>query len=624
MRITRTLCWFLLLNSILLCPTVLWSAESSAAREIPRPLPHRPGNVFLAGEEISVPLSESNSGWRLSDYEGHTLGEVTSSQGRATLGQLPVGCYRLDQPGGSNWISVGVVGPLRAPTPNDSPVALDVAMSWFYDKKQMDAVANLCALAGVNWVRDRLTWAELEPAKGAFAASTRYDASARVQSRAGLRVLQVIHLSPHWANPNSQRFPLDLRDGFRFYEAMARRWRAEVQAFEPWNEADIPMFGGHTGSEMATLQKAAYLGLKAGNPKMIACMNVFALHNPLQLEDFHANAAWPYFDTFNLHHYAPFDEYPQLYGEFRAVAAGKPLWVSECALPVKWSGDDKLKEPTDADLRVQSERVAKTFASSLHEGATATFYFLLPHYVEGQTQFGILRPDLTPRPAYVALAAVGRFLAHATPLGRLQTTNQSIRAFLFRAQPDGLDRDVLVAWATKADATLTLPVRPEQVFDHLGRDRQPQEVVTLSTAPLFLLLPTESNRLLALSPPPQNAPFLSGHASPVVLQALWPENKLDLKQSAYRISTNKTETIPVFAYNFGPETVHGSFRLEQPTSGVVFTKEVELAPLERKELALTVDPRTDGSISPLVVRIVGNFSSAGQPVLSLRLLPVNP
>ena len=50
----------------------------------------------------------------------------------------------------------------------------------------------------------------------------------------------------------------------------------------------------------------------------------------------------------------------------------------------------------------------------------AAFYFILPHYVEQQTQFGLIRSDLTPRPAYVALAAVGRFLADARPLGRLQ------------------------------------------------------------------------------------------------------------------------------------------------------------------------------------------------------------
>ena len=185
-------------------------------------------------------------------------------------------------------------------------------------------------------------------------------------------------------------------DAHRFFKEMARRWRGQVQAFEPWNEADIPMFGGHTGAEMAALQKAAYLGLKAGNPEVIACLNVFALHNTNQLADLNENEAWPYFDSYNLHHYEPFVNYPKLYADHRAVSAGRPLWVSECAVPVKWTGDEQLKEPSDADLKVQAERVAKTFACSLHEGSAATFYFLFPHYVEGQTQFGIVRPDLTP------------------------------------------------------------------------------------------------------------------------------------------------------------------------------------------------------------------------------------
>lgn len=86
--------------------------------------------------------------------------------------------------------------------------------------------------------------------------------------------------------------------------------------------------------KMATLQKAAYLGLKAGNPKVIACLNVFAIHRPATLQDFQNNEAWPYFDTFNLHHYAPLENYPRLYADFRAVSAGKPLWVSECSVHV--------------------------------------------------------------------------------------------------------------------------------------------------------------------------------------------------------------------------------------------------------------------------------------------------
>ena len=73
----------------------------------------------------------------------------------------------------------------------------------------------------------------------------------------------------------------------------------------------------------------------------------------------------------------------------------------------------------------------------LHEGPAAAIYFVLPHYVEGATQFGVLHPDLTPRPAYVALAAVGRLLADARPLGRIKSKDAGVFGYLFRARPDG-------------------------------------------------------------------------------------------------------------------------------------------------------------------------------------------
>ena len=293
------------LLGLLMAPGLPAGAEIGT-RAIPRPLPSHPGNIFLAGELVSVTAPSGGAeSWRAVDYEGKTVVEGRLEKGRAELGKLPVGYYELawGEAAVSNRVSLGVLEPLRAPTPLTSPIGIDVAMAWFYPKESMAAPANLCALAGMNRVRDRLSWPELEPKRGEFAASTRYDDSAQAQVAAGLKVLQVAHASAPWANPNGMHFPLDLRDIQAFYREMARRWQGQVEAFEPWNEADIKEFGGHTGSEMATLQKAAYLGLKAGNSNVVACLNVFAIHRQATLSDFGANEAWPYFDTFNLHHY---------------------------------------------------------------------------------------------------------------------------------------------------------------------------------------------------------------------------------------------------------------------------------------------------------------------------------
>ncbi len=595
-------------------------------RTIPSPLPGHPGNVFVAGEEVVLPLPLTPAGsWRLLDEEGRPVANPATPEGRLVLGKLPVGYYQLQH--GQESISLAVLAPLQAPTSTRSPIALDVAMAWFYPREKMAAVASLCALAGVNLVRDRLAWGEVETAKGKFAADSRYDEAARAQAGAGLRVLQVAHRSPDWATRAAGRFPPDLRDAHHFYREMARRWRGRVPAFEPWNEADIPQFGGHTGSEMAAMQKASWLGLKAGNPDVTGCLNVFASHNRAQLEDLRDNEAWSYFDTFNLHHYAPFEDYPRLYADFRAVSAGRPLWVTECALPVKWTGDPGLQEPTEADSRLLAERVTKVFACSLHEGSAATFYFLLPHYVEGQTQFGLLRKDLTPRPGYVALAAAGRLLAEARALGRVKSVPENGRAFLFAAKPDGAPAEVLVAWTTRGETELALPTSPTRLFDHLGRSREPASRLRLSSAPLLALFPEGTAKQFTLEPSPAAPARLPGSPSTVVLQALWPTEKIVLSRSAYRVSVDKPDRVPLFVYNFGETPVDGRLEVTAPPGWRTgpLRALAALAPQSRTELALDLDClQVKSSHLTETILIRGDFGPAGQSMLSFRVMPDPP
>ena len=606
----------------------LLSFNAIRAAERPLPVPQRdhPGNVFLAGELVAVsPPPGTVDRWDLVDYDGQTIDGGAVVGVRLELGQLAPGWYELRRGGAdaafSNHVSLAVLPPLKSPTPLTSPIALDVAMAWFYPPDQMPAAASLCALAGVNWVRDRLSWPEMEPQRRQFAPRNRYDESAAVQARAGLRELQVAHISPRWANTNTARFPLDLRDAYDFWRAMAARWRGEIEAFEPWNEADIENFGGHTGSEIASFQKASYLGLKAGNPRVIACQNVFALHSAAILQDFAANEAAPYFDTFNLHHYVAFDQYPAVYADFRAVAAGKPLWVTEASLPVKWSGDEHFKEPTATDLRLQAERVPKTFASSLHEGAAEMFYFLLPHYSEGQTQFGLLRPDLTPRPAYVALAAAGRLLADARPLGRLRSEATNLRAFAFQARPDGQIRDVIVAWTTNGTANLMMPRVPESVFDHLGRPRPERPgQLAVGTAPRYFVFPRGVATRLPLQPPPATPPATRGRVSPVVLQALLPAEQLDLKQSAHRLTSGQPQVVHLRAYNFGLRPVNGRLTLRTPP-GWVAKLPPRLALAGNTDADLALELLCPSASMPQTVRLEADFAGEAPAVLSFRLLP---
>lgn len=593
----------------------------TGSRSMPKPIAGHPGNVFLKGEIVAVKLPDASASWRLVDYDNQEIARVPAGTETAELGALPVGFYRLLRESDADWVSLAVLEPLKAPTPTTSPIGIDVAMAWFYGRDRMTQVASLEALAGVNHVRDRLTWGQMEPQRGRFASDTQYDASAKAQSDAGLSLLQVNHSSPGWANADGRRFPLDLRDAYRFYKAMAARWRGKVEAFEPWNEADGRDFGGHTGAEMAYLQKASYLGLKAGNPHVTACLNVLASHQHSQLEDLAANEAWPYFDTYNLHHYEGFDGYPFLYADHRAVSAGRPLWVTECAIPVKWSGTPERKELSDADLRIQSERIAQVYVGAIHEGAAAAFYFILGDYVEGQTQFGVIRRDLTPRPAYVAVAAAGRLLADAKPLGKLRTAS-TVYAYAFRARPDGLDRTVVVAWTREGAASLKLPGSLDAVYDHLGRSRQTSDALALTAAPQYAVLPADTARSLSLIPPPARPARLPGKPSPVVLQTLWPESSVLLTQSAYHVSSTTPSECTLYVYNFGPSTVDGTLRATANDGWKVEgLGPVRVESMGRREFKVRFVPGKSVTKTIATVRITGDFGTAGMPVASIRLAP---
>ena len=270
----------------------------------------------------------------------------------------------------------------------------------------------------MKWVRDRSSWPEIETARGTWAGDTRYERAMRIQHDEGLKILQVNHISPLWASKDTKHFPDDLRDVYRFYQGLAKRWHGLADAIEPWNEPDIEPFGGHTGCEIASFQKAAYLGLKAGDPKLPVNEAVFAIDRPETLDEFGANEVYPYFDRYDLHHYIKLQDFARAYGRHRAVSGGRPIWTTEFNLNIFWS-DEKTKELSEEDLRIQSYRVSKAFAKSLYEGTQKAFYFIFGHYVEQRIVYGLVHTDLTPRPAYVAFAAVGRLLNAAEPIGRV-------------------------------------------------------------------------------------------------------------------------------------------------------------------------------------------------------------
>lgn len=521
------------------------------------------------------------------------------------------------------WTTLAVLPALKARVPEDSPVAVDTAAAWFApgNAARQQELANLAALAGVGWVRDRLRWNDIQPKEGELRPPpTTYDTSAEAHHAAGLGVLQVFHDTPTWARSNSNgggRFPADLRTVYDLGQRLAVRFKGRVGAWEPWNEANVATFGAHTVDQMCSWQKAAWLGLKAGDPNVIVGWNATAaVPTPAHTEGILANETWPYFDTYNIHTYDWSHSYPELWRPAREAASGRPLWITEAD-----RGTPHLKNPPWFDQaprleRLKAEWIAQSYASSLFSGASRHFHFILGHYQEPNgVQFGLLRLDLTPRPAYVALAAVGRCLAGAKSLGRWQPA-PDVHIHAFHAQPDGEDRDVLVAWTEREvdwdgrGTNVSMWTLPENlkvlsVTDYLGRSIGRAFPKPLTSAPVFVFLPPGQAASLPLEPPPARAARREGIASPVVLQITVLQDAVkrveDLPWSegyVYKAKPGQTLRFGLNAYNFSNRDVEGMLRVVRcPESWNVKLERdrFQASPMARSALQGTVFvPETGG------------------------------
>jgi hypothetical protein len=632
-------------------PRDVWHDPHRIARDIPATAANHPGNLFLAGEPVVVKTPQEQTGapqrtesrlgtparWRAVDDANAVVAEGRVSDGSANLGTLGIGWYRLDFLDNSGQVmartTAAVLARLGAPTPQDSPICVDSATSWFAsnDPAKQDRLAYLAALAGVNWVRDRMSWGGAQTGPDIFAQNTTYDSAAMLQAKHGLKVLQVFHDTPGWTTDRdldgeraSGRFPRDLRHLYGFCKNMAQRYGGRVLAWEPWNEANITVFGGHTIDEMCTHQKAAYLAFKAARLDLTVCWNVYAgSGTPLHAQGVVENEAWPYFETYDIHTYSKPDDYLSEFATARQGACGRPIWLTECGIGLHWKTERPWSELSPEDERRQAQFIAPSYASSLFAGVNRHFFFILGNYAENKNQFGILRHDQTPRPAYVALAAVGRLLADARPLGRfIPGESPAARVYAFRASPDGLERDVLVAWANEPTEISWPPgISAEAVYDYLGRHDPALLPASLTPSALFIVLPRGSAAKLVLEPPASASAQRPGGICPVVLQFQMPQSATDLDQQAHVIPAGTPTSLGLFAYNFSGDKVSGTVTVQQAPDKWAITPAswtVVLDPMERKALPaqIVVPP---GSAADWV-KLQGDFGSAGRPVLAFRLM----
>ncbi len=590
-----------MLTLALVCLNLAGQAQDLKVLERPRIFPETAPVVLTIEGDVAA-LTLVRRGPEGDRSLGGRKPEPSGARAKVDLGVLPRGYYELQGAGHNPAAFVVTFDPAKRPAVDHgrARVATDGAIAWLVKPDDFEAVSRAMALSGVSWVRDRLSWGEVQPARKEFRAG-RYERAARAQREAGLSVVTVFHDTAAWARKDGNRkgFPDRLDDAYAFGKALASAFRGLIQAYEIWNEADIDVFAVETADRYAPFLKAASLGIKAGDPGALVLMNSFAHQARAFGELLFENEIGDYVDAYNHHLYQPPDRHPRV-AQWHFDLADRfglgrlPFWVTEAGIHLPDAGG-RLRDP---DRWRQADFVAKSYARSLMAGVDRHFFFIFPYYKEGAVDFGLLDRDLAPTPAVAAYATMSYALGRAEPLGEGVAGADDVVALFFDAGP----WRTAVLWRKSGAGEVELKSSDPSIRalaltgeDALARGGR----VRVGTSPVYVLAKDLQPAVPAVRPVRRPLPPPPGLRE-VVLRIQMPQEAASFKRQSYLLAPGATVKAAVEIWNFGELHFRGKMRT---ACGAPFRVEPHEADVEAPSMGVARIPveirvPADGAADP--------------------------
>lgn len=344
--------------------------------------------------------------------------------------------------------------------------------------------------AGFSWVRAELSWDGIEPRPGVFTFPAQFDESMRLASSMGITTLVLLDYGNAAAYPRlfkkKASFPMTAaaREQFvRYVQQVVGRYGKEVNAWEVWNEPHFQEIGYGT---YVALLKAVYPEIKklaphaqvvscggdwGGNP-IDACIDAIIRAGALQYQDgfsihpymypstpevgyegpgtpvtpVSVETVWPYLKRFIARH-------PKANGQLLQ------LWVSEIGWP-------SAPYSAQQSAWTQAANLARTYLISRRYGVArgVCWYDLVDDGTDPtdkESNFGLLRADLSPKPAFVAAAVLASTL-EARPWQRALVDSARVKVYAY-----GTDSTVIAGWTVAGAQVVHVSLPPG---DYLQRD----------------------------------------------------------------------------------------------------------------------------------------------------------
>lgn len=324
------------------------------------------------------------------------------------------------------------------PDPDLPPASLFGVQSDIQPETSLEVQHREIALmrdAGARWVRIVLNWYEAEPRKGHYNESylRGMDALVRRIQEADMQVMLLVLATPPWANPAGwEHPPLRMRDLGEFVKYAVERFGHRVKHWEIWNEPDWHVFwrpAPDVDRFVEMLREAYTLG-KAADPNAVFISGGLAGNNVDFLRRMYARGAGRYFDALGVHPYvfqrSPDVVHPDIRHSFHGLAelrkvmlswgeGAKPIWITEMSWPTHRRAPGAVGDWAEGvSLQAQAAYLSRAYEKIGREYPfvqVAMWYNLRDQGSDPtrlEHNYGLVRHDFRPKPAYLAYAATAR------------------------------------------------------------------------------------------------------------------------------------------------------------------------------------------------------------------------
>ncbi len=369
----------------------------------------------------------------------------------ALLAALEVGAARAEDP----------------PGPGRSNPTFYVGVCAHFGQNKGIPAQNLALMkaAGINSLRDELSWGGIERKRGQRVVPPDKSATFRQAAESGIAPMLIFDYANRLYDGGDRPRSPEALDGYADYaEALVRHFGQDVQLYEVWNEYDIgigmpePFRKGGSPEDYVNMLKHVYPRLKQVAPQIQVVGGAVTGGGVRRgwLEEALKLGMLDHCDVLSIHTYnysSPgLERTPEAWCEWmkevqtmvRKHRDGQevPMFVTEMGWPTHVGKPNSTSAQLSASYLGRLYLLARTFPF-IHgvwwydyqdDGWEAEY---------NEHNFGIVRPDLTPKPSYFVMADVADLAAHGTFLDRVETEDPML--WVLKFQLDG--RHVWAAWS---------------------------------------------------------------------------------------------------------------------------------------------------------------------------------